>query len=298
MTVLAWAGTAYSQAVVTIAPTLTLRPAVVLSLSTEAGKGYQMQASSDLENWSDIGEPVFSTGDPVMQPKVAEGRQYFRLKELPQPLPGFAPATPAGLSLQLNEGSRVIRNSFAADGSGTWQTGTIHKSCTWTWQRTGFSESKSELKLSDGSREVVQFSYCSPQCGRFTRLTYMGERLLEGDAGSFGPGPAAHAAGSPLVPSAVTGRSLALCEMPGGSGLSLGAHGKGTRQLDGTSLPFQGSWLVTGSTTARLSANFGPTHGEDYQFTFTGPQTGRFIRHTYTGGVYRDTDSGNFCLGN
>ena len=46
MTVLAWAGTAYSQAVVTIAPTLTLRPAVVLSLSTEAGKGYQMQAFS------------------------------------------------------------------------------------------------------------------------------------------------------------------------------------------------------------------------------------------------------------
>ena len=32
------------------------------------------------------------------------------------------------------------------------------------------------------------------------------------------------------------------------------------------------------------------------RFTFTGPQTGTFTRQTYTEGIFRDQDSGTFCL--
>jgi hypothetical protein len=53
---------------------------------------------------------------------------------------------------------------------------------------------------------------------------------------------------------------------------------------------------VTGSTSARLITTFSSTHGEDYRFIFTGPQTGTFTRQTFTEGIFRDQDVGTFCL--
>lgn len=279
-------------------PVLTLRPVVVISMPTEAGKLYQMQASASLEEWSDLGSPIFGDGTPIRQPMASEGQQFFRLKILDQPLMGLAPWSPQGLAYQFNEGRRVVLTSFAQDGSGTWQSGSTSQTHAWTWLRTGNTEAKAELTLSDGTRETLQLTYSAPQAGRFVRWVFRGSELLETDAGSFGPQPQAGGGNVPLVPASLSGRSLAFCDQPSGGSLTLTTNSTGTRQLEGTALSFHGSWLVTGNNSARLTATFGPTHGEEYRFTFTTPSCGRFTRQTFTGGIFRDADEGTFCLTN
>ncbi len=281
------------------APVFTLRPAVVISMPTEAGKVYQLQTSPNLETWKDHGAPVFGDGTPIQQPMIGAGHEFFRLKVLTQPAMGLAPWSPAGQNYVFNEGHRIVQTSFAADGHGTCQSGTAPTPHAWTWQRTSFSEARAELTLPEDTREVLYLTFSAPQAGRFVRWVYQGDDFVETYAGSFGPQPAQTAAGTgPLVPASLNGRTLAFCDQPTGGSLTLNSSTTGTRLLEGASLTFHGNWLVTGINSARITATFSPTHGEEYRFTFTTPTCGRFTRQTFTEGIFRDADEGTFCLTN
>jgi hypothetical protein len=291
---LACTGQAPAQGVVpSTSPALTRRPAVVITMPTEAGKVYQMQVSPDLKSWTGVGEPLFGTGAPLEKPMPGVGQQFFRLQVMTEPVIGPAPWALQALALQFNEGRRVVHYDFPASGAGTRQTGGLSKSFTWTYQRTSLSDGGAVLTFPDGSRETLQLQFSAVKAGRFTRQTFLGSRLEETDDGSFGPAPKA---GLPLVPPIPTGYRFAFSDQPSGGGLSLTSASGGTRLLEGQSASFNGNWLVTGSTSARLIATFSSTHGEDYRFTFTGPQTGTFTRQTFTEGIFRDQDVGTFCL--
>ena len=291
---LACPGLAPAQVVVPPgSPAMTLRPAVVITMPTEAGKVYQMQVSPDLKAWSGMGGPLFGTGVPFEKAMPGAGQQFFRLQVLTEPAMGSAPWALQALALQFNEGRRVVQYDFPASGEGTRQTGALSKTFTWTYQRTSLTDGGAVLTFPDGSREILQLQFSAVKAGRFTRQTFIGSRLEETDDGSFGPAPLV---GLPLVPSIPTGYSFAFSDQPSGGGLSLTSASGGTRLLDGQSASFNGNWLVTGSTSARLITTFSSTHGEDYRFTFTGPQTGTFTRQTFTEGIFRDQDIGTFCL--
>lgn len=283
----------------TSGPVFALRPAVVISMPTEAGKVYQLQASPNLEAWREVGDPVFGDGTPIQHPVIGEGQEFFRLKVLTEPAMGLAPWSPAGQTYQFNEGQRLVQTSFAAEGHGICQSGAVSTPHAWTWQRTSFSEARAELTLPEDTREVLYLTYSAPQVGRFVRWVYRANQFVETDAGSFGPLAAAAAAGTgPLVPASLTGRTLAFCDQPTGGSLTLNTNTTGTRLLEGAALAFNGNWLVTGNTSARITATFSPTHGEEYRFTFTTPTCGRFTRQTFTEGIFRDADEGTFCLTN
>ncbi len=291
---LACTGLAPAQVVVPPgSPAMTLRPAVVITMPTEAGKVYQMQVSPDLKSWTDMGGPLFGTGVPFEKAMPGAGQQFFRLQVLTEPAMGSAPWALQALALQFNEGRRVVHYDFPASGQGTRQTGALSKSFTWTYQRTGLTDGGAVLTFPDGSREILQLQFSAVKAGRFTRQTFIGSRLEETDDGSFGPAPLV---GLPLVPLIPTGYCFAFSDQPSGGGISLTSASGGTRLLDGQSASFNGNWLVTGSTSARLITTFSSTHGEDYRFTFTGPQTGTFTRQTFTEGIFRDQDIGTFCL--
>ena len=284
------------------APVLTLRPAVEVSMPTEPGKLYQMQVSGDLTTWQNHGTPIFGTGNPVVQPMAAAAQQFFRLQVLTAPVMGDAPWTPEGSMLQLNEGTRTLRYEFQPNNKGFIrpQSGNGPGTAfTWTWLREDLSRGRAEITIPASSttvREIIQFSYIAPRTGQFARRVYKGAHLENSNAGSFGP---ASANVLPLVPAVITGRPMAFSEFPTGNALTLTTTNAGLRLMDGSSTPFGGSWLVTGSNTARLSANYGSsTQGEEYRFTFTGPYTGQYTRQTFTEGVFRDEDQGTFCLGN
>jgi len=274
-------------------PAMILRPAVVITMPTEAGKVYQMQISPDLKSWSGMGGPLFGTGFPFEKSMPGESQQFFRLQVLTEPAMGPAPWALQAVALQFNEGRRVVHYDFTASGVGTRQTGALSKTFSWTYQRAGLTEGGAVLTFPDGSRETLQLQFSAVQAGRFTRQTFIGSRLEETDDGSFGPAPQADL---PLVPPIPTGFSFAFSDQPSGGNLSLTSASGGTRLLDGQSASFNGNWLVTGSTSARLITTFSSTHGEDYRFTFTGPQTGTFTRQTFTEGIFRDQDIGTFCL--
>lgn len=288
-----WAGIAGGQ--VAPGPVLTLRPAAEISMPTERGKIYQMQASPDLGSWQNHGDPIFGTGQPILQPMTGGTSRFFRLEVVTTPAMGGAPWSLEGTFLQLNEGSRTVRYQFQSNGSGQILAGTASRLITWTWLRNSLRTGRAELTLPDSTREVIDLFYTTSSVGQFVRRAYTGSRLDNTDAGSFGPVPIGTA---PLVPSSVVGRAMAFSELPGGNGLTLTNAHTGERMMDGIVTTFNGNWLVTGSTTARLTANFGATHGEEYRFTFTSGLAGRYSRLTYTEGVFRDADEGNFCLGN
>ena len=277
----------------TSTPILTLHPAVEISMPTEPGKVYQMQVSSDLQSWQNHGAPVFGTGRPLLQPMSGAADRFFRLNVLSTPLMGDAPWSIEGTTLQLNEGTRTVRYDFQANGIGHSLTGITRIPFTWTWLRDGLSCGRAELTFPEHVKDVIQLKYAAPKIGQFSRKSYLGTRLDNTDAGTFGP---ALGTASPLVPASIVGRSFALSEQPGGNALSVVSPNAGTRLMDGTHTSFSGNWLVTGHGTARLTANFSATHGEDYRFTFTSALTGRYTRQTFTEGVFRDEDLGNFCL--
>lgn len=276
------------------APVLTVRPAVEISMPTEPGKVYQMQASPDLTSWENRGEPTFGTGTPIVQPMAGGSSQYFRLQVLTAPVMGMAPWGLEGTALQFNEGPRTVRYDFMAAGQGHLASGITQRNIAWTWRRDGMKSGLIEINPADGSREVLRLNYSAAGLGQFIRKTYIGPRLDNADSGSFGPAPAATTL---LVPATVAGRTLAFSDLPGGNSLTLTGPNAGVRLLDGASQPFSGNWLVTGINSARLTASFGVAHGEDYRFTFTGPLTGRYTRQTFTEGVFRDDDQGTFCIG-
>jgi len=296
--VLACAGGAQAQVTVTPAsttmPVLTVKPLAILSLPTQAGVVYQWQGSPDLQNWRNLGQPVFGTGVPVERPMNGAGTQFCRLQVLTQPGMGTAPWQLEGLAFQLNDGVRTGRYAFATASGGTLLSGGVTKAFTWTWQRDGLTQGKAELNFTDQSREILAFSFNADMAGHFTRRTYSPARLEGSNDGSFGPVPSPVSGN--LAPTSIAGRTFALDDMPTGSTLGFTTANSGTRQLEGQLKSFNGNWLVTSATTGRLILNFSATHGEEYTFTFSGPLTGRFTRHTFTEGTFRDEDDGTFCL--
>ena len=207
---------------------------------------------------------------------------------------GAAPWALGNTSAQLNEGDRTLIYYFTGNGQGTVVSAGTPRTFTWSWLRNGLSCGESVLTYGDSTREVIQWKYTAPTTGQFIRESFVGGRLDRTDEGTFGPNPVD---GTPLVPASIPGRPMALSGVAAASGLTLTRSDSGTRLLDGKTASFAGNWLVTSSSTARLTAAFSPAHGEEYRFTFTSPLTGRYTRLTYTEGVFRDEDGGTFCLG-
>lgn len=278
------------------APVLTVRPAVQLLMPTEAGTVYQLETSPSLTSWVPVGGPVFGTGAPLIHTAPGHGQEFFRLQVLGQPLVGDALWDLKGQAFQLNDGVRNVRYSFTQTDSGSWKSGNTTRAFTWSWTREGLQSGRSELVFEDGSREEIQLQFTASLCGRFTRSQFSATRLVSTHDGSFGPVPVLPVP-PPLAPLTLLGRPIALGDAPSGSSITLQSASGGTRVLDGQAQTFSGQWLVTGSGTARLTANFGTRHGEEYDFVFTGPSTGRFTRTTFTESMFPDLDTGTFCLG-
>ena len=292
------------------APTVLLKAAVEVSLPTVAGKVYQWQTSADLVTWEKHGGLVFGTGEPLCHANACGACQFFRLQVLTAPVMGDAPWSAEGSSLQLNEGTSTMVYAFQANHAGTTRLLSAGNTSpasstpvpfTWKWLRDGLTHVRLEVTRPTATppdataitREIIHLTYVAARAGQFTRRAFIGTRLDQSAAGSFGPLPAAN---SSTVPSSLIGRTIAFSESPGGSALTIASAMTGQRLIDSQAMPFTGTWLVTGSNTARLTTSFTATHGEDYRFTFTSPLTGRFSRQTYTEGIFRDDDQGNFCL--
>lgn len=269
-----------------------------LVLPSEPGKVYQLLASTDLNTWPEAGEPVFGTGEPIELWPPAQAKpathQFFRVRIDTEPAGGLAPWKLTDTPLLLNEGDRAVKYEFGAEGAGFWKTGEITRPFTWVWLRTGKDSGKVTVNWPDGgAHEDLKLDFDGPLLGHFTRDQWAEGLLVNSSAGTFGAVPAA---GSPLMPGALAGRKIALADGATGSVLSLDTTNAGTRSLDGDSRPVTYSWLVTGGNNINLTTSISPTHGEEYQLIFKGPQTGKFIRKTFTEGVFRDEDSGVFTL--
>lgn len=271
-----------------------------LVFKSETGKVYRVLASTDLKTWPASGDPVFGTGDDIelWPPSAPEGSgsQFFRILSETEPAGGLAPWKIPATPLLFNDGDRTGKYEFGANGSGTWKSGETTKAFTWVWLRTGMDAGKITLTwaaAAGGGQEILKLSYTAAQLGRFERGEWMDGIEISTDAGTFGPVPAA---GTPTLPATLSGRKITLADGSVGSALAFDSANAGSRVLDGQSRPVTYSWLVTGGSTITLTTNLSTTHGEEYRLVFNGPQSGKFVRKTFTEGIFRDEDAGTFSL--
>lgn len=278
---------------------LAMTTTAQLVFPSEAGKVYRVLASPDLKTWPVAGEPVFGTGGDIAlwapSPPEGTGAQFFRIQSETEPAGGLAPWKLPSAPILFNDGEQAGKYEFAADGTGSWKSGENTKAFTWVWLRTGMDTGKITLTWAGaaGGQEILKLSYTASQLGRFERGEWVDDLEISTDAGTFGPVPADAV---PALPVTLAGRRLALADGSVGSALAFDSANAGSRTLDGQSRAVTYSWLVTGGSTVTLTTNLSTTHGEEYRLVFNGPQSGKFVRRTFTEGVFRDEDSGSFSL--
>lgn len=264
---------------------------------SETGKVYQLLASPDLKNWPAAGEPIFGTGENIelWPPTQADagGHQFFRIRSELEPAGGLAPWKLTGVSLLLNEGERTVKYEFGANGTGAWKAGEVTRPFAWSWLRTGLNAGKITVTWPNEAREDLKLDFTATLLGRFVRDHWAEGMLTSTDNGTFGSVPVES---TPLVPTGLAGRRIVMADGAAGSTLALETGNSGSRILEGQSQPVTYSWLVTGGNIVTLTANISATHGEEYRLIFTEPRTGKFVRKTFTEGVFRDEDAGVFTL--
>lgn len=276
---------------------LAMTTTAQLVFPSEPGKVYRVLASTDLKTWPVAGEPVFGTGEEIAlwtpSPPEGTGTQFFRILSETEPAGGLAPWKMPAAPILFNDGDRTGKYEFAADGAGSWKSGENTKAFTWVWLRTGMDTGKITLTWAAGGQEILKLTYTAAQLGRFERGEWMDGMEISTDSGTFGPVPAD---GAPALPATLSGRRVTLADGSVGSALTFDSANAGSRTLDGQSRAVTYSWLVTGGSTVTLTTNLSTTHGEEYRLVFNGPQSGKFVRRTFTEGVFRDEDSGSFSL--
>lgn len=291
---------------------LKIHTAIEVEFPTESGKVYQLQGSSNLVDWSSIGDPVFGVGRPVSRTfSTRSGAsvvfQSYRLDVAAGPTDGFAPWSLSGLTLSLDDDSDDDRLHFQSETEGV-DEGDDADPFTYVFSRVDLNTVTAELTYSNSRREILTFTFSAAGMGTWMREEYRNGRLKDRDVGSFTiPGPA----GSGGTPTPTTPPGVPT-EMPadlsglaylfqddstpdrlefsaGGQGLEVGDDGD-----DDEPNRFTYSYAVTGTNTARLVVNFKPGKYDEYELTFAAGGRGNFVRREFSKDQLKDVDQGSF----
>ncbi len=299
---------------------LKIFTAIEVEFATERGQSYQLQGSTDLGAWSNIGEPVFGNGNPVNQIFSAKdgGAVTFgnyRLNVTPITVPGLAPWSFQGLSLGLGDDGAHEHYDFLSETNGVKVSPTGTDPFTYTFTRTGDNEA--QVKLVKGSsagdkdrRDLYTFTFTAAKLGTFVREEFRGARLKDRDLGTFtvldGTQPPGGNPGDtnsvPVAPPASL-KGLAYSFLSGATperleflsettGIEI--EDKPRPDEDEPNKPFSYTYAFTTPTNATLVVNLPDNRRDEYDLTFTQGAQGSFVRREFRGDLLTDTDNGAF----
>ncbi len=301
---------------------LKIFTAIEVEFGTERGKSYQLQGSGDLNEWINVGDPVFGNGNTVnriFSAKSGEAVAFgnYRLDITDVTVPGLAPWTFQGLSVGLGDDGAREHYDFLTETNGVKVSPTGSDPFTYTFTRTGNDEAQVSL-LKGGPagdkprRDLYTFTFTAEKLGTFVREEFRGTRLKDRDVGTFtlldgttspgGGGTNGDTNSVPAEPPASL-QGLAYSFLSGATperlefitetaGIAL--EDKPRPDEDEPNKPFSYTYSFTSASTASLIVNLPDNRRDEYDLTFTQGAQGTFVRREFRGDLLTDTDTGAF----
>ena len=291
---------------------LTIHTAIEVEFPTESGKVYQLQGSSNLVDWSSIGDPVFGVGRPVSKTfSTRSGAnvafQSYRLDVVAGPADGFAPWSLSGLTLSLDDDSDNDLLRFQSETEGV-DEGDDADRFTYVFSRVDLNTVTAELTYSGARREVLTFTFSAAGMGTWMREEFRNGRLKDRDVGAFTVAAPAGSGGTPPpptppgvpaeMPAALGGVAYLFQDDSTPDRLEFSTDGQGLEVGDDVNDDepnrFTYSYAVTGTNTARLVVTFKPGKYDEYELTFANGARGTFVRREFQKDQLKDVDQGSF----
>ena len=300
---------------------LKIFTAVEVEFGTQSGKVYQLQGSSNLVEWVNIGAPVFGVGRDITQVfSTRSGGEVtfgsYRLEQVAAPTNGLAPWSLAGATLSLDDtpGDDLMQFTDATRGV---DLGDDPDPFAYVFTRVDADTVRTDIDYGDGKKDVLTFTFTAPTRGTWVREEYRKERLKDRDLGVFSvvsntvpnvnPNP-----GTPPPPPVDPGTTNSPAEpLTGLAGViyqfQSGEHPDRLEFKDATTgleigddvdddepNAFTYTYAVTGTNTATIVVTFKPGRHDDYELSFTSGGRGTFVRREFRNGTVKDTDNGAF----
>jgi len=300
---------------------LKIFTAVEVEFGTQTGKVYQLQGSSNLVDWVNIGAPVFGVGRDITQVfstrsggEVAFGS--YRLEQVAAPTNGLAPWSLAGATLSLDDtpGDDLMQFTDATRGL---DLGDDPDPFAYVFTRVDADTVRTDIDYGDGKKDVLTLTFTAPTRGTWVREEYRKERLKDRDLCVFSvvsntvpnvnPNP-----GTPPPPPVDPGTTNAPAEPPTGLAgviyqFQSGEHPDRLEFKDATTgleigddvdddepNTFTYTYTVTGTNTATIVVTFKADRHDDYELSFTSGGRGTFVRREFRNGTVKDIDNGAF----
>ncbi len=288
---------------------LTIHTAIEVEFPTEKGKVYQLQGSSNLLDWSSIGDSVFGSGRPVN--RIFSTRngdevlfQSYRLDTSDAPAGGFAPWSLAGLQIQLDDKPGADRVNFTSETEGSASEGGSD-AFTYEFTRVDLNTVTADLKRSADRHDLLTLTFTAADRGTWLREEFRKGKLKDRDLGVFVVGqPVANGTNSvPVDPAAPSPESIAGKVFVFQDGAhpdrlefktASGGVETGDDVNDDELNLFSYTYAVTGDQAAHLVVTFKPGRYDEYDLTFASAAQGSFVRREYRDGRLKDTDRGSF----
>lgn len=300
---------------------LKIFTAVEVEFGTQSGKVYQLQGSSNLVDWVDIGAPVFGVGRDITQIfSTRSGGQVvfgaYRIQDVAAPTNGLAPWSLAGATLSLDDTPGEDLMQFT-DGTKGVDLGADPDPFSYAFTRVDADTVRADVDYGDGKKDVLTLTFTAPARGTWVREEYRKERLKDRDLGVFSvvsntvPGGVPDP-GTPPPPPVDPGATNAPAEPPSSlAGLvyqfQSGEHPDRLEFKDSSTgvevgddvdddepNNFTYTYTTTGADSATIVVTFKPGRHDDYELTFGSAGRGTFVRREFRDDQLKDTDLGAF----
>lgn len=301
---------------------LKIFTAIEVEFPTVPGKVYQLQGSSDLKTWTDLGETVFGNGSTVTRTLSSRrvgvvGFESYRLTVVETAPVGLAPWTLAGGRIVLGDDGGHEWYQFTTETNGTKVSDSESEAFRYTFLRTGENDVQADLTRGGGyysdRHELFSFHFTTTNSGSYVRDEYRAGRLKDRKVGAFtlGEGGAVVPGGNGGGGSQGSGGGGGIAEAPGSlTGTAwLARSGSSPDRLEflsGTAgveqsteagddpKGFTYTYAVRDAVTAVITVRFREDRWEEYTLTFTAAGKGTFVRKEFRSGNLDDTDIGTF----
>jgi hypothetical protein len=298
---------------------LKIFTAIEVEFATERAKTYQLQGSSDLTAWTDIGDPVFGNGNTVNQvfssKRLANvAFESYRLNVTDNPNPGLAPWSFTGLSLSLGDDGVREHYDFLTETTGVKVSPTSSDPFTYALTRTGDNEVQFDLTKNSASHpdrhDLYTFTFTTTKLGTFVREEFRDARLKDRDLGTFQvldgstpPPPDGTDTNSVPVTPPASLKGLAYSFQSGErpdrlefltETTGVAPEDRPRQDEDEPNKPFTYAYTLTTPTNATLVVSLPDNRRDEYDLTFTEGAQGTFVRREFRNDVLDDTDTGAF----
>ena len=272
----------------------------VLGIDFEAGVGqvFELQGSTDLRGWRDIGDAVFGDGDRVSHFFVpgnsGDTYRYFRVKILPSQAFGFAPPNLVRHELSLNDDGGARRYTFFSRSSAVLGG---DEPLTYSYLKLGDTRGRLTIDHGAGDRDQIDLNFSADLVGTYTRSTYQGGEVSDVDRGTFSVGNRIHPSPDPsttVIPASLVGRSYIFSDGTNQERLDF-VTDSGGRAIDRATVDHFSYEFEVGDEIATATISQPGDITVEFEMLFgLGSDCGTYVRREFVDGTLEATDEGIF----